>query len=109
MSEQNDITVVDTDEARLRVLQDRFDLRTVAGSASHPSVLVSAGIEDADMLIATAARDETNLVACQLAATLFNVPTRIARIRASPEGREGVAAFLEQRPPDWVPAALREP
>ncbi len=82
VSERNDITVVDTDVAQLAALQDRLDLRTVAGNGTHPPVLSQAGIEDADMLIATAARDETNLVACQLAARLFNVPTRIARIRA---------------------------
>lgn len=82
VSEQNDITVVDTDITQLRELQDRLDLRTVPGNGTHPSVLERAGAADADMLIATAARDETNLVACQLAARLFNVPTRIARIRA---------------------------
>ena len=83
VSEQNDITVVDLDTGRLRDLQDRLDLRTVAGNASHPTVLVEAGIEDADMVIAVTQSDETNLVACKLAQQLFNVPTRIARIRAT--------------------------
>jgi len=83
VSERNDITVVDTDPVRLRGLQDRLDLRTVVGSASHPSVLIEAGIEDADMVIAVTQSDETNLVACKLAQQLFNVPTRIARIRAT--------------------------
>jgi trk system potassium uptake protein TrkA len=82
VSEQNDITVVDTDAAQLATLQDRLDLRTVPGNGTHPAVLEQAGAADADMLIATAARDETNLVACQIAARLFNVPTRIARVRA---------------------------
>jgi trk system potassium uptake protein TrkA len=82
VSERNDITVVDTDVQQLALLQDKFDLRTVAGNGTHPPVLQQAGIEDADMLIAAATRDETNLVACQLAARLYNVPTRIARIRA---------------------------
>jgi len=82
VSERNDITVVDTDVVQLGLLQDKLDLRTVAGNGTHPPVLEQAGAEDADMLIATAARDETNLVACQIAARLFNVPTRIARIRA---------------------------
>ena len=82
VSEQNDITIVDMDESRLRALQDRLDLRTVSGSASHPSVLLEAGIEDADIMIAVTHSDETNLVACKLAAQLFNVPTRIARLRA---------------------------
>ncbi len=82
VSELNDITVVDTDVVQLAQLQEHLDLRTVAGNGTHPPVLEQAGAGDADMLIATAARDETNLVACQLAARVFNVPTRIARIRA---------------------------
>ena len=82
VSERNDITVIDTDPAALAELQDKFDLRTVAGNGIHPPVLEMAGAGDADMLIATAAKDETNLVACQLAARLFNLPTRIARVRA---------------------------
>jgi len=83
VSEANDITVVDIDSARLRNLQDRLDLRTVLGSAAHPSVLAEAGIEDCDLVIAVTQSDETNLVACKLAEQLFNVPTRIARIRAT--------------------------
>jgi trk system potassium uptake protein TrkA len=83
VSEANDITVVDVDGARLRSLQDRLDLRTVLGSAAHPSVLLEAGIEDCDLMIAVTQSDETNLVACKLAQELFNVPTRIARLRAT--------------------------
>jgi trk system potassium uptake protein TrkA len=83
VSEQNDITVVDIDSARLRPLQDRLDLRTVTGSAAYPSVLGEAGIEDADLLIAVTQSDETNLVACKFAARMFNVPRRVARLRAT--------------------------
>jgi trk system potassium uptake protein len=83
VSEQNDITVVDLDPQRLRALQERLDLRTVLGSGAHPSVLVEAGIEDADLLVAVTQSDETNLVACRLAARMFNVPRRIARVRAT--------------------------
>jgi trk system potassium uptake protein TrkA len=83
VAENNDITVIDLDAARLALLQDRFDLRTVRGHAAHPSVLKQAGADDADMLVAVTQSDETNLVACRLAATLFNVPTRIARIRSN--------------------------
>jgi trk system potassium uptake protein TrkA len=83
VSEQNDITVVDVEPVRLRALQDRLDLRTVTGSASHPAVLEEAGIDDADLLIAVTQSDETNLVACKLAARMFNVPRRVARIRAN--------------------------
>ncbi|HEY3488087.1 MAG TPA: Trk system potassium transporter TrkA [Gammaproteobacteria bacterium] len=81
--ENNDITVVDIDAHRLRDLQDRLDIKTVAGMGAHPSVLRQAGAEDADMLIAVTSSDETNMVACQVAYTLFHIPTKIARVRAS--------------------------
>ena len=87
-SEQNDITVIDTDPARLAALQDRLDLSGVAGNGIQPSVLREAGIDDADLFIACAPLDETNLVACKVAHHLFNVPTTIARIR-SPEFEDG--------------------
>jgi trk system potassium uptake protein TrkA len=83
VSEQNDITVIDTDPERLAELQDRLDLRTVVGNAAQPSTLRDAGADDADMVIATTQSDETNLVACHLAARVFNVPTRIARVRGA--------------------------
>jgi trk system potassium uptake protein len=94
VSERNDITMIDTDPARLRALQDRLDLRGVVGNGIQPSVLREAGIEDADMLIACAPLDETNLVVCKVAHDLFNVPTTIARIR-SPEFEAG-APLLER-------------
>ena len=81
--EQNDITIVDTDAARLAELSDRLDIGTVAGKGSYPSVLRQAGAEDADMLIAVTNSDEVNMVACQVAYTLFRTPTKIARIRAA--------------------------
>ena len=90
VSEQNDITVVDRDPERLRELEERLDLRGVAGNGIQPSVLERAGIRDADMLIACAAMDETNLVACKVAHDRFGVPTTIARLR-SPE-------FIESDP-----------
>ncbi len=83
VSEANDITIVDTDPKRLALLQDRLDLRTVVGNASYPSVLINAGAPDADMVLAVTEHDETNLVACKIAATLFNTPTKIARIRST--------------------------
>ncbi|OGS98819.1 MAG: Trk system potassium transport protein TrkA [Gallionellales bacterium RBG_16_56_9] len=83
VGEANDITVVDMDGDKLRQLQDRLDLRTLTGNAAHPSTLEQAGIADTDMLLAVTQSDEVNLVACKLAATLYNTPTRIARIRAT--------------------------
>ena len=70
-SEANDITLVDSQSDILDDLRDRLDIQTIAGHASHPDVLVRAGIEDADMLIAVTNSDETNMVACQIAHTLF--------------------------------------
>jgi trk system potassium uptake protein TrkA len=82
VSEENDITLVDSDPERLRKLQDRLDIRTVTGNAAYPSVLRTAGAEDADLMIAVTQNDQTNLVACKVAHSVFNVPTRIARLRS---------------------------
>ena len=82
VSEANDITVVDQNPDLLKDLQDRLDLRTIQGHASYPDVLMRAGAEDADMIIAVTNSDETNMVACQTAWTLFRTPTKIARVRA---------------------------
>ncbi len=80
--EDHDITLVDTDPLILQDIQGRADLRTVVGKASHPTLLARAGAKDADMVIALTDSDETNMVACQVAYTLFHTPTKIARIRA---------------------------
>jgi trk system potassium uptake protein TrkA len=80
--EANDITIIDKNEDILRLLQDRLDLRTITGHASHPDILRAAGAEDADMLVAVTDSDETNMVACQVAYSVFHTPTKIARIRA---------------------------
>lgn len=81
-SEANDITLVDVNAKLLQELQDRLDIRTVVGRASHPDVLRRAGAEDADMILAVTNSDETNIVACQVAYTLFHTPTKIARVRS---------------------------
>ena len=80
-NEANDITVVDTDATKLLELQDRLDIRTVVGPAAHPETLGRAGAEDADMIIAVTNQDEINMIACQVAYTLFHTPTKIARVR----------------------------
>ena len=82
VSEANEITVVDTDVPSLNRLADRLDLRVVVGNAALPSVLKQAGAEDADLLIAVTQSDQTNLCACRTAKTLFNLPTKIARLRS---------------------------
>lgn len=82
-SEANDITVIDRNPAVLRNLQERLDLKTINGSGSHPSALDQAGAQDADMIIAVTNSDETNMVACQVAYTMFHTPMKIARVRNS--------------------------
>ena len=93
VGENNDITIVDTNSDRLRQLQDKFDLRVVQGHGSHPRVLREAGADDADMLVAVTSSDETNMVACQVAYSLFNTPNRIARIRSTEYIRENERLF----------------
>lgn len=80
-NEPNDITLVDQNAKVLRDIQDRADLQTITGHAAHPSVLAQAGARDANMIVALTSSDETNMVACQVAYTLFHTPTKIARVR----------------------------
>ncbi len=79
--EENDITLVDHNPKVLAPLQDRLDIRTIAGQASSPEVLLRAGVEDVDLVLAVTDSDETNMIACQIAHSLFNTPTKIARVR----------------------------
>jgi trk system potassium uptake protein TrkA len=81
VNEENDITLVDINPKALQLLSERYDLRTITGVASHPSVLAKAGAKDADMILAVTNSDEVNMIACQVAYTLFHTPTKIARIR----------------------------
>ncbi|KAB2967870.1 Trk system potassium transport protein TrkA [Zoogloea sp.] len=83
VSEANDITVVDNNVEHLTSLQERLDLRVVSGNGASPSILEAAGADDADLLIAVTQSDQTNLCACRVAKTLFNIPTRIARLRSA--------------------------
>lgn len=80
--EDSDITLVDQNADLLRELADRLDIQTVEGFASYPSVLASAGLDDADVLLAVTNSDEVNMAACQIAHSVFHTPKKIARIRA---------------------------
>ena len=82
------VTVIDNDPELVRRVDESYDVRGVAGHASHPSTLQKAGARDADMLIAVTRSDEVNMVACQVAYSLFGVKRRIARLRH--------AGYLEQ-------------
>ena len=80
--ERANVTVIDREPGLIRRLAERLDVRGVVGSGSYPDVLVEAGAREADMMIAVTASDEVNIVACQIAHSVFQVPTKIARIRA---------------------------
>lgn len=79
---EHDVTIVDSDATVLANLQDRYDIRTVVGNASLPHILDEAGAKETDIIIAVTSSDEVNMIACQLAHTLFNVRLKIARIRS---------------------------
>jgi trk system potassium uptake protein TrkA len=81
-SENNDVTIVDQSPETIQQMNDSLDVRAIEGYASHPDVLEKAGAHDAEMIVAVTQYDEINMVACQVAHSLFEVPTKIARIRA---------------------------
>jgi trk system potassium uptake protein TrkA len=118
--EANEVTVVDINEDTLRDLQDRIDIRTVAGNAAYPTVLEAAGAAEADIIIALTNSDEVNMMACEVAYTLFRTPTKIARIRASEyttrselfsEGALAVDMFIspEQLVTEYIERLIRYP
>ncbi len=78
----SDVTVIDRDETLTRQIQESLDVRAVLGHGSYPDVLDRAGAADADMIIAVTSTDEVNMMATQVAHSLFNVPRKIARVRA---------------------------
>jgi len=80
--ERNDVTVVDTSPHLIDTIADTLDVRGIVGHGSHPDTLQRAGAEDADMIIAVTLHDEINMMACQVAHSLFDIPTKIARVRA---------------------------
>lgn len=100
--EDNDITLVDINPKKLRALQDHLDLRTIVGYGAHPHILRQAGAEDADMIIAVTNSDETNMIACQVAYSIFNTPTKIARVRSAEYLREKKLFDSKNLPVDVV-------
>ncbi|MCK0197801.1 Trk system potassium transporter TrkA [Ancylobacter sp. 6x-1] len=81
-AEQNDVSIIDTSPRLIQAITDTLDVRGFVGHGSHPDVLARAGLDAADMLIAVTLHDEVNMVACQVGHALFDVPTKIARVRA---------------------------
>jgi len=101
-AEGHDVAVVDSDKERIQRVSDTMDVRTVLGNAAHPSVLEQAGAENADLLIAATASDETNMLACQVAHSLFKVTMKMARIR-DPEFANSEALFgRDELPIDMI-------
>lgn len=96
--EANEVTIVDQNPEVLRELQDRLDVRTVVGNAAYPDVLDRANAREVDMIIALTNSDESNMIACQIAHTVFGIPTKIARIRAA-----GYANRPELFSPEAIP------
>ena len=96
--EDNEVTIVDLDPEKLTKLASRVDLQTIEGNAAYPETLKQSGAETADMLIAVTSSDEVNMIACQIASTLFDTPTKIARIRAQ-EYSENKALFSRSNIP----------
>ncbi|SMM98162.1 Trk system potassium uptake protein TrkA [uncultured Candidatus Thioglobus sp.] len=80
---ENDITIIDKDESNLLDIQRHLDVKTICGHASYPSILEAAEIRTMDMVIAVTKSDEGNMLACQMAHTLYNVNKKIARIRTA--------------------------
>ena len=81
-SEGNNVSIVDASAELVQRANDMLDVRAIHGNAAHPDILERAGAREADMLIAVTLHDEVNMVACQVAHTLFDIPTKIARVRA---------------------------
>ncbi len=80
-AEHNDVTVIDQNAELIRKISDTLDVQGMTGHAAHPDVLERAGASDADMIIAVTQNDEVNMIACQVAHSLFNLPMKVARIR----------------------------
>jgi len=100
--ESNELTVIDINQEILSDLQDHLDLRTICGNGSYPGLLEDAGADDADMIIALTNSDEINMIACQVASSIFHTPTKIARIR-SPEYLRRPGLFAEDSiPVDYI-------
>ncbi|TCT12380.1 trk system potassium uptake protein TrkA [Tepidamorphus gemmatus] len=81
-AEGNDVSIIDSSPRLIQSITESLDVRGFVGHGAHPDVLSQAGIEQADMLIAVTLHDEVNMVACQVAHSLFSVPTKVARVRA---------------------------
>ena len=81
-AEQHEVTVVDNSASLIKRVSEQLDVRSIVGHASRPDVLQQAGARNCDMLVAVTLADEVNMMACQVAHSLFEVPVKIARVRS---------------------------
>ena len=92
LSEQgHSITVIDQSSEDIQKIDDALDVKAIVGKGTYPSILEKANAAESDMIIAVTRNDETNMIVCQLASSLFNVSKKIARIRTKDflEGKWG--------------------
>lgn len=89
--EHHSITLIDHDAVAINALSSQHDIQGIVGKATHPHILEKAGAFEAEMLIAATDSDETNMLACQMGHTLFNIPKKVACIRDG--------AYLQ---PEWA-------
>jgi len=83
LSEQgHSITVIDQSSEDIQKIDDTLDVKSIVGKGTYPSILEKANATDADMIIAVTRNDEINMLICQIAFSIFNVPKKIARIRS---------------------------
>lgn len=74
--EDNDVTVIDTNPAIITQINEDIDVNGIVGYASNPEILRQAGANEADLIISVTHSDEINMVSCQVAHSLFNVPKK---------------------------------
>ncbi len=101
-AENNEIVLVDSDCEKLGNLSEQLDIQTIEGSAAYPAVLEKAGASHADVFLAVTGSDETNIVSCGVARSVFNIPTRIARILSSEYLSQKYKSFLQSQSIDVV-------
>ena len=83
LSEQgHSITVIDTSSEDIQKIDDALDVKAIVGKATYPTILEKANAAETDMIIAVTRNDEINMVICQIAFSIFNIPKKIARIRS---------------------------
>ncbi len=96
VDEGHEVTVIDSRQELLEELSRQYDLRVVCGEPTYPEVLFEAGANDADMLAAVSASDETNILACQITSSLFKLPTKVVRIKSDSYLAEKERLFNEK-------------